>query len=202
MSAWQRWQASDFMKYCEGMLPPCLVCAELGKNLPCRPSPSLSMLSGGMAGLWMRFARSHAMARVHQTPQDTAAVSASNPRNAKARCDAVRPSQPRAASHDAATKSVPTKHIAMCAYSQDFKRLGVPMRIRIRPRIPPTPRNSQPRHAGEAREHEPREEQSESNSCDHVEEDERFVEKGWGRESVQIHRSEREKHQCAAKPKV
>src|SRR5882672_4498446 len=34
ISAWQRWQASDFMKYLEGMLPPCLVCAELGKNFP------------------------------------------------------------------------------------------------------------------------------------------------------------------------
>src|SRR5438094_9858547 len=82
MSAWQRWQASDFMKYWEGILPPCLVCAELGKNLPCGPSPSLSIVSGGIGGLEMRFAFFQATSRVNHVPAaipTVSRVSAANP---------------------------------------------------------------------------------------------------------------------------
>src|SRR5208282_3501060 len=46
MSAWQRSQACDFMKYPEGMYWPSVVCAELGKNFPWGPSPSCNIVAG------------------------------------------------------------------------------------------------------------------------------------------------------------
>jgi len=44
------------------------VCAELGKNLPCGPSPSPFIVSGGISGLEMRFAFCQAISRIHQAP--------------------------------------------------------------------------------------------------------------------------------------
>src|SRR4029077_172509 len=121
MSAWQRWQASDFMKYCEGMLPPCLVCAELGKNFPCGPSPSLSMVSGGMCGLEMWFAFFQVISRVHHAPAEIPAVRSSSATNPNPRCAKPWPIQPRDASQDASKNNAPKRHSEMCAYSQDLK---------------------------------------------------------------------------------
>src|SRR5580693_7001122 len=106
MSAWQRWQASDCMKYCEGMFPPCLVCAELGKNFPCGPSPSPSMVSGGISGLEIRFAFEflQAASRVHQAPAEMAAVSSATAAKPNPRRTMPRPSHPLDISHDVATK--------------------------------------------------------------------------------------------------
>src|SRR6267378_3063606 len=113
MSAWQRWQASDCMKYLDGMLPPCLVCAELGKNFPCGPSPSPFIVSGGISGLEMRFAFCHAISRVHQAPTATPAVKSSSATNPKPRWAVPLPSHPRDASHDANKKRAPDMHVAM-----------------------------------------------------------------------------------------
>src|SRR5260370_10414545 len=117
MSAWQRWHASDFMKYCDGMLPPCLVWAELGKNFPEAPSPSRSMESGGMRGLTMRFALASRQptSRVHHTPADTAAVKTANPANPVIRLANVLPSHPPELSQTAASKSDPPTHTAITA---------------------------------------------------------------------------------------
>src|SRR5437879_12180443 len=127
MSAWQRWQASDFMKYWEGILPPCLVCAELGKNLPCGPSPSLSIVSGGIGGLEMRFAFFQATSRVHHVPAAMLAVRRVSPANPNPRWTILSPSQPFEMSQDIARKSMPRSHSAMCEYSQGFSRSGVPI---------------------------------------------------------------------------
>src|SRR5882762_4545401 len=116
MSAWQRWQASDFMKYLEGMLPPCLVCAELGKNFPCEPSPSLSIVSGGISGLEMRFAFFQATSRVHQVPAAMPAIKSVSAANPKPRRMMPSPSHPFEKSQEAARKSVPRTHNAICVY--------------------------------------------------------------------------------------
>src|SRR6267143_3400219 len=117
MSAWQRWQASDFMKYLEGMLPPCLVCAELGKNFPWGPSPSPSIVSAGISGLEMRFAFFQATSRVHHVPAAMPAVSNVTAANPNPRRMKLSPSHPFEMSQDVARKSVPRTHIAICAYS-------------------------------------------------------------------------------------
>src|ERR1700676_2959281 len=124
MSAWQRSQASDFMKYCEGMLPPCLVCAELGKNLPWGPSPSPSMVCAGISGLEIRFAFFQATSRVHQAPAAITIVNITSAANPNPRPIKVRPSHPLEASHEVLNKSVPRTQSAICAYSQDFSRSG------------------------------------------------------------------------------
>src|SRR6266478_1424155 len=120
MSAWQRWQASDFMKYLEGMLPPCLVCAELGKNLPRGPSPSRSMDSGGISGLEMRFAFFQATSRVHHAPAAIAMVRSVRAANPKLRLRALLPSRPFEMSQAVARKSVPRTQSAICAYNHGF----------------------------------------------------------------------------------
>src|SRR5439155_19584047 len=120
MSAWQRWQASDFMKYLEGMLPPCLVCAELGKNFPCGPSPSLSMVSGGISGLEMRFAFFQATSRVHQVPAATPAVKSASAASPHPRRMTSSPSHPFEESQEVARKTVPRTHNAIWAYSHGF----------------------------------------------------------------------------------
>src|SRR5260370_8153941 len=102
MSAWQRWQASDFMKYLDGMLPPCLVCAELGKNFPCGPSPSASMDSGGISGLEIRFAFFQATSRVHHVPAAMPAVTSANPTNTNPLRIGPPPSNPLEESQDVA----------------------------------------------------------------------------------------------------
>src|ERR1700704_3648329 len=119
--AWQRWQALDCMKYFDGMFPPCLVWAELGKNFPLGPSPSPSMVSGGISGFAMRFALCHASSRVHQAPAAIPAVNSSSATNPNPRRAIPLPSHPRDASHDANMHNAPVMHIAMWAYSQDFK---------------------------------------------------------------------------------
>src|SRR5207302_5925956 len=115
MSAWQRWQASDFMKYLEGMLPPCLVCAELGKNFPSGPSPSRSMDSGGIKGLEMRFAFFQATSRVHHVPAAMAVLRNASAANPKPRARTLSPSHPFEMSQEVARKSVPITHRAICA---------------------------------------------------------------------------------------
>src|SRR6266849_1469560 len=147
ISAWQRWQASDFMKYLEGMLPPCLVCAELGKNFPCGPSPSLSMDSGGISGLEMRFAFFHAISRVHHVPAPRPAVKSASAANPKTRRMMPSPSHPFEKNQDAARKSAPRTHSAICAYSHGFNRRGVPILISTIPRSAPPDNESQPRRA-------------------------------------------------------
>src|SRR5216684_8157151 len=114
MSAWQRWQASDFMKYLEGMLPLCLVCAELGKNFPCGPSPSPSMEAAGICGFTMRLAFLHGTSRDHQAPAEMTAVARTSPANRKTRCAAVVPSKPCEASHAVAANREPMTQRAIC----------------------------------------------------------------------------------------
>src|SRR6267154_6087507 len=121
MSAWQRWQASDFMKYWEGMPPPCLVCAELGKNLPCGPSPSPSMVSAGISGLDMQLAFLQATSRVHQAPAAILAVNRANAANPKPRPRMLSPSHPFEMSHEVTSKSMPRTHNAMCTYNHFFR---------------------------------------------------------------------------------
>src|SRR5260370_27198319 len=113
MSAWQRWQASDFMKYWEGILMPCLVCAELGKNFPCGPSPSASIDAGGMSGLEMRFALFQAASRTHHVPAAMPVVSSAKAANPKLCWMNPSPSQPFEKSHEAARKRAPRTHDAM-----------------------------------------------------------------------------------------
>src|SRR6266436_8941280 len=113
MSAWQRWQASDFMKYWEGILTPCLVCAELGKNFPCGPSPSASMDSGGMSGLEIRLALFQAASRTHHVPAAMPAVSSANAANPKPRRMRPSPSHAFERSQEVARKRAPRTHDAM-----------------------------------------------------------------------------------------
>src|SRR5271155_5703053 len=106
MSAWQRSQASDFMKYWEGMLPPSLVCAELGKNFPLGPSPSPSMVSGGISGLEIRFALFQATSRVHQVPVAMTVVKSASAANPNPCRITPSPIHPFEASQGVARKSV------------------------------------------------------------------------------------------------
>src|SRR5258708_16309983 len=103
------------MKYWEGMLPPCLVCAELGKNFPGGPSPSPSMDSGGISGLEMRFAFFQATSRVHHVPAAMLAVSSVSAANPKPRRMTPSPSHSFEYSQEFARKSLPRTHSAMCA---------------------------------------------------------------------------------------
>src|SRR6266478_4969334 len=104
------------MTYLDGMLPPCLVCAELRKNFPCGPSPSASMDSGGISGLEIRFAFFQATSRVHHVPAAMPAVSSANATNPNPRRMGPSPSHPLEESQDVARKSVPRTHNAICAY--------------------------------------------------------------------------------------
>src|SRR5437588_10790950 len=115
MSTWQRWQASDFMKYCEGMLIACLVCAELGKNFPLEPSPSRSMESGGISGLMMRLARASRQptSRTNQRPRETAKAKTTRETNRNAWLAVVCPSQPFEWSQSDKSKSEPTTQTAI-----------------------------------------------------------------------------------------
>src|ERR1700730_15074097 len=115
MSAWQRWQASDCMKYLPGILPPSLVCAELGKNLPCGPSPSPSMEAGGIKGVGMRLWFLQVTARDHHAPAAMAAVTTTSAANRGTCCPGPVPSHTRDASHEAARNTAPVTHRAMCA---------------------------------------------------------------------------------------
>src|SRR5436309_9814628 len=101
------------MKYLEGMLPPCLVCAELGKNFPCGPSPSLSIVSGDISGLEMRFAFFQATSRVHQVPATMPAVKSVSAANPRTRRRKPSPSHPFERSQELARKSVPRTHNAI-----------------------------------------------------------------------------------------
>src|SRR5260370_35455244 len=108
MSAWQRWHASDCMKYFAGMQLLCLVCAELGKNFPCGPSPSPSMEAAGICGFTMRLAFLQAISRDHHAPAAIAVVASTRPANRKRRGVAVIPTQPSEATHAVATNMKPT----------------------------------------------------------------------------------------------
>src|SRR4249919_2551784 len=55
MSLWQRPHTALVMKKLAGMVRPRFVFADDGKNGPPGPAPSLSMLSGGVVGLTMRY---------------------------------------------------------------------------------------------------------------------------------------------------
>src|SRR6266849_4747256 len=145
ISAWHRWQASDFMKYFEGMLPPCFVCAELGKNFPCGPSPSASMDSGGINGLEIRLAFFQATSRVHHVPAAMPAVSSASAANPNPRPTMPSPSHPLEKSHEVARKSAPRTHRAMCAYNQGFSRRGVPILMSTIPRSAPAASKNHPR---------------------------------------------------------
>src|SRR5205807_5044626 len=101
------------MKYWEGILLPCLVCAELGKNFPRGPSPSLSIVSGGISGLEMRFAFFQATSRVHHVPAAVPTVSSVSAANPKPRGRTPSPGHPFEKSHDVARKSVPRTHNAI-----------------------------------------------------------------------------------------
>src|SRR5713226_10708597 len=101
------------MKYLDGMLMPCLVCAELGKNFPCGPSPSLSMDSGGISGLEMRFAFFQATSRVHHVPAARPAVKSASAANPKPRRMTPSPSQLFEKSQEVARKSGPRTHSAI-----------------------------------------------------------------------------------------
>src|SRR5262249_2702075 len=128
----------------DGMFTSCLVCAELGKNLPCGPSPSPFIASGGITGLVIRFAFCHLTSRVHHVPAATAAVKIVSAANPSARRATPSPSQPLDASHDVASKSTPRTHNAMCAYNQALNRNGVPILINISPRIVPAAKEIHP----------------------------------------------------------
>src|SRR5260370_35585081 len=77
MSLWQRSQASDCMKYFAGIVPPFLVCAELGKKRPCGPSPSPSIVAGAIAGFLILYAFSQVISRTHHALPEIPVVAAS-----------------------------------------------------------------------------------------------------------------------------
>src|SRR4029077_8989187 len=111
-----RWHASDFMKYLDGMLMPCLVCAELGKNFPCGPSPSASMDSGGISGLEMRFADFQTASRSHHAPEAMPTVSKASAAKPNPCRTTPLPSHPLEMSHDVTRKRAPRTHSTMCVY--------------------------------------------------------------------------------------
>src|SRR6266446_1221267 len=115
MSSWQRWHASDCMKYFAGMYPLCFVCAELGKNFPCGPSPSPSMEAAGICGLTMRLAFLHGTSRHHEAPAEIATVARTSPANRNTRCVVVVPNHPREANHAVATNREPMTQKTICA---------------------------------------------------------------------------------------
>src|SRR5919109_2369932 len=120
MSAWQRWQASDFIKYCEGMLTSYLVCAELGKNFPPESSPSRSMLSGGISGLTMRLVRASRQptSRTNQSPPEMAKVASTREANRNAWRVTVCPNHPFEWSQSAKSNNTPRMQRTIWAYSQ------------------------------------------------------------------------------------
>src|SRR5205807_280634 len=146
MLAWQRWQASDFMKYCEGMLTSCLVCAELGKNFPPEPSPSRSIESGGNNGLMMRLARAsrQPISRVHHNPAEVANTTRTSPANRNAWLAKVCPSHPLEWSQSARSNRVPATHKTMCAYSEKNKTTRQPALGRLNAHQKPLPNDHAP----------------------------------------------------------
>src|ERR1700680_2390127 len=118
MSAWQRSQALDCMKYSDGMYLPSVVCAELGKNLPCGPSPSPSMVAGGICGLVTRFAWVQEISRSHQAPKATPEASSTTVAKRRPAPLGPSPSQFREASHETARENAPKTQSIICAYSQ------------------------------------------------------------------------------------
>src|SRR5213082_3126569 len=137
MSSWHLWHAFDCMKYFAGMYPPSFVCAELGKNFPCGPSPSPSMDAAAVCGLLMRFVFRHNISRVHHVPAAIATVSKHNSANRATRCPGLEPSHPREASHEAAKNKTPATQKIMCAYNHGFSRFGVPTKISAIPSTVP-----------------------------------------------------------------
>src|SRR6266446_6000322 len=133
------------MKYFEGILPPCFVCAELGKNFPCGPSPSASMDSGGINGLEIRFAFLQATSRVHQVPATMPTVSSESAANPSPRRIMLSPSHLLEMSHEVARKRGPRTHRAMCVYNQGFSRRGVPILMSTIPRSAPAASKNHPR---------------------------------------------------------
>src|SRR5436309_13973118 len=67
MSRWHRPQLSLVMKKVAGMVPLTLVFADEGKNGPLAPAPSSSIVVGGVAGFWMRYAARHRASRPPRT---------------------------------------------------------------------------------------------------------------------------------------
>jgi len=136
------------MKYLEGMLPPCLVCAELGKislvgrhlRRPLFPRASAD---------WR--CDSHFSRRPHASTMSLRRwrLLAELARQIQAALDNIVTQPPFEVSQDVARRSMPKMHSAMCAYSHGFSRKGVPILIKTIPRIAPTAREIQPSAPGE-----------------------------------------------------
>jgi len=95
------------MKYFEGMLPPCLVCAELGKTSPEDHRLRRPSFPQASAGLEMRFAFFQATSRVHHVPAAMPAISTVSAANPNPRAITPSPNHPFEKSQDVARNSVP-----------------------------------------------------------------------------------------------
>src|SRR5581483_3435667 len=95
MSSWQRLQESDSMKNLLGIFCPPYTCAELGKNGPCGPSPSLSIVAGEFVGFFITALLCHRAVRRYQHPIPNPAITARQAAIRSAAIPAPLPSQPR-----------------------------------------------------------------------------------------------------------
>src|SRR5262252_2486859 len=108
MSLWQRWQASDSMKYLLGIWPLWAVCDELGKNGPLGPSPSPSMEVGG-AGFTIRYALSQRSCLTFHPYRPRAAASPRKSATRAAESTIFRFSQPLEPAHFETRSAIPAR---------------------------------------------------------------------------------------------
>src|SRR5581483_282678 len=95
MSWWQRLQESDSMKNLLGIFCPPYTCAELGKNGPCGPSPSLSIVAGEFAGFFITALLRQRAVRRYQHPMPNPAIPVRQAVTRNAAIPAPLRSQPR-----------------------------------------------------------------------------------------------------------
>src|SRR5258708_4078083 len=102
------------MKYFAGMFLPSLVCAELGKNFPLRPSPSPSIVPVDIGGLTNRLLFSQTTLRVPKEPPAIPAISRASVAKLAAAPANPLPSQRLRVSQEVATSKTPATQRAMC----------------------------------------------------------------------------------------
>src|SRR5579883_233656 len=114
MSSWQRLQESDAMKNLLGIFLCPYIWAELGKNGPLGPSPSWSMVEGGMTGFAMRARFTQRDSRRYVMPKPSPAASARHKARRRTEEACAFLIAPRGAANSAARKARAAALTRMC----------------------------------------------------------------------------------------
>src|SRR6266550_6596129 len=118
MSSWQLLHESDSMKNLLGILRCPYTCAELGKNGPCGPSPSCSMLNGGISGFSIRARLAQRASRVYRNPAPTPARTIRQTATRTTDMPVPEPNHPRRPAASAINNAKAATHTTMCVYIQ------------------------------------------------------------------------------------